>query len=146
MIAGVLRYVVGIGACLSQESIEVVLPVKELPQVDAGRVQAKTMTGIGVEENGPVVKLLPKHDVRVGYGFFTVFQGSILPPIGVCKGRPGTRTFRISVRSSRNQTMDSSLEAEHHYHFKSTTKLKVLVHSVTGSQRRNRSPRFLKIA
>jgi hypothetical protein len=60
-----------------KEGVEAVLPVKELPQVNAGRIQAETVTGIGVEENGPVVKLLPEHDVRVGYGFFAVFHGRI---------------------------------------------------------------------
>ena len=40
-----------------------VLPVEELPQVDARRAQPEPATGIGIEENGPVVKLLPEHDV-----------------------------------------------------------------------------------
>ena len=55
------------------------LSVKELPEVDPGRVQAKTMTGIGVERDGPVVKLLPEYDEGIGYGSFIVCQGSILP-------------------------------------------------------------------
>jgi hypothetical protein len=54
-------------------------PVKELPQIDARGIQTKTMTGIGVEENGPVVKLLPEDDLRVGYGFFIVFHGMTSP-------------------------------------------------------------------
>ena len=49
------------------------LPVQKLPHADAGGAQAKTSTAIGVEENCPVVKLLPEHDARVGYGFITVF-------------------------------------------------------------------------
>jgi hypothetical protein len=53
--------------------------VKELPQLDTYRVQSKSMTRVGVEENGPVVKFLPEHDVRVGYRFVSVVQGSILP-------------------------------------------------------------------
>jgi hypothetical protein len=53
-----------------------VLPVKELPEIDPGRVQTKTSTRVRVEENGPVVKLLPEHDERIGYRFFTVFHGS----------------------------------------------------------------------
>jgi len=61
---------------LFNEGIQGVLPVKELPQVDARGVQAKTMTGSRVEEHGPVVKLLPEYDVRVGYGLITIFQGS----------------------------------------------------------------------
>jgi hypothetical protein len=72
-------YTVSIPAQGREHIIDGVLPVEELPQVDAGGVQAKPMTGIGVEENGPVVKLLPEHDKRVGYGFLTVLHGSILP-------------------------------------------------------------------
>src|SRR5271157_426148 len=56
------------------------LPVKELPHVDAGGAQAKTTTGIDIEQNGPVVKLLPEHDQRVGYGLVTVFHGSTSVP------------------------------------------------------------------
>jgi uncharacterized protein YigE (DUF2233 family) len=51
-----------------------VLPVQELPQVDAGGAQAKTMTGVGVIEHGPIVELLPEHDARVGYGFSAIFH------------------------------------------------------------------------
>ena len=47
--------------------------------MDTYRVQSKSMTRVGVEENGPVVKFLPEHDVRVGYRFVSVVQGSILP-------------------------------------------------------------------
>jgi hypothetical protein len=54
--------------------IDGVLSVKELPQINAHGVQAKTATGIGIKEHGPVVKLLPEHDERIGYGFFTVFH------------------------------------------------------------------------
>jgi hypothetical protein len=66
-------------ADLSKEFIYGVLPVKELPHADAGWVQAKTtktITGIGVEENGPVIKLLSEHDERVGLGSFVVFHCS----------------------------------------------------------------------
>jgi hypothetical protein len=51
------------------------LAVEEFPEVHAGGTQAETMTAIWVEENGPVVKLLPEHDVRVAYRFVLVFQG-----------------------------------------------------------------------
>jgi hypothetical protein len=55
-------------------------PVKELPHVDAAGVQTETTTGVRVEENGPIVKLLPEQDVWVGYGFFTVLhESSFLP-------------------------------------------------------------------
>ena len=77
MLSRVLRHAFGMVAELLKEVIYGVLPVKELPHEDAGGVQAKTTEtkrAIGVEENGPVVKLLPEHDVRVGYGFFTVFH------------------------------------------------------------------------
>jgi hypothetical protein len=43
-----------------KEGIEVVLPVKKLPQVYPGRAQAKAVHRIGIEEHGPVVKLLPE--------------------------------------------------------------------------------------
>jgi hypothetical protein len=50
------------------------LPVKEFPQVDAGRAQAETATGVRVKQNGPIVKLLPEYEVRIGYGFVAVFH------------------------------------------------------------------------
>ena len=68
-------------ADLIKEFIYGVLPIKLFPQVSAGGVQAKTTetkTGIGVEENGPIVKLLPEHDYRVGYRFFIVLHANIL--------------------------------------------------------------------
>jgi hypothetical protein len=74
MLSRILGYVFGMVAELLKEFIYGVLPVEEFPYVDTGRAQAKTMTAVGVEENGPVVELLPEHDVRVGYGFFTVFH------------------------------------------------------------------------
>jgi hypothetical protein len=77
MITCVLGYVFSMPADLLRESIDRVLPVEELPYVDTGRAQAKPTARVGVKKNGPVVKLLPEHDVRVGYGFFTVFHGSI---------------------------------------------------------------------
>jgi hypothetical protein len=56
-----------------------VLPVQELPHVNAGWAQAKTVTGIGVKENGPIVKLLPEHDEGIGYGLVIVLHGGIIP-------------------------------------------------------------------
>jgi hypothetical protein len=79
----VLRYVESITAQGLEHVIDRVSPVQELPDVDAGGAQAKAMTGVGVEENGPIVKLLPEQHVWVAYGFFIVFHGSIAPfPIG----------------------------------------------------------------
>ncbi len=66
------RYPFGTGADLPEKIICRVLPVKKLPQVNACRAQAETMTGIGVEENGPIVELLPEHDNRVRNRLFTV--------------------------------------------------------------------------
>jgi hypothetical protein len=79
MIARALGYVVSMLTQLLKEPIYGMLTIKELPQINAGGAQAETMTGIGVEENGPVVKLLPENDVRVSYGFFTIFHGGISP-------------------------------------------------------------------
>jgi hypothetical protein len=56
-----------------------VLPVKELPHIDTGGAQTVTVTRVGVEENGPVVKLLPEYDVRVNYQFFAVLLDGRLP-------------------------------------------------------------------
>jgi hypothetical protein len=76
-------------ADLLEESIERMPAVKELPKVDPGGVQAKTMTRIGVKQNGPVVKLLAEHDERVGYGFVIVFHGSASPfPVVITPNRP----------------------------------------------------------
>ena len=73
-----LRYIRGVPAQSRERLIHRVLPVKQLSQVDAGGAMVKTTTGIGIEENSPVVKLLPEHDERVGYGFFIVFHGGAL--------------------------------------------------------------------
>jgi hypothetical protein len=62
MIARVLWYVVSMDADPVKESIHGMLPVKVLPQVDAGRAQTKSITAIRVEENGPVVKLFTEYD------------------------------------------------------------------------------------
>jgi hypothetical protein len=62
MIAGFLGYPFRKGADLLEEGTRGVFPVKEFPQVDARRVETKTMTGIGVKKNSPVVKLLPECD------------------------------------------------------------------------------------
>jgi hypothetical protein len=66
----VLGYVESITAQGREHLIYRMLSVKELPDIDAGGAQVETATGVGVEENGPVVKLLTEHDVRVGYGSF----------------------------------------------------------------------------
>jgi hypothetical protein len=76
-------YIWGIPAQGTQHLVDRVPSVKELPHVDAGRAETKTMTGIGVEEDGPVVKLLPEHDVRIGYGFVTVFHRTNTGPLRV---------------------------------------------------------------
>jgi hypothetical protein len=73
-----LGYALGMAADLFEESSGRVRPVKELPYIDAGGTQAETATGIRVEENGPVVKLLPKYDERIAYGFVFIVHGAIL--------------------------------------------------------------------
>jgi hypothetical protein len=79
MIADALGCVVSMVADLLKECIESVLPVKMLPQVDAGRAQAKSIAAIRVKENGPVVKLLPEHYQGIDCGFFIVLHGSTVP-------------------------------------------------------------------
>jgi hypothetical protein len=76
MLSGFLGYALGMCSHLVEEDLHGVFPVEELPQVDAGGAQAETMTAIGVEENSPVVKLLPEHDERIPYGSFMVVHGS----------------------------------------------------------------------
>lgn len=84
-----LGHGVSIMADLLEESIERMPAVKELPKADPGGVQAKTMTRIGVKQNGPVVKLLAEHNQRVGYGFVIVFHGSASPfPVVITPNRP----------------------------------------------------------
>ena len=92
-----LGYGISAGADLLEEIIDRTLPVQKLPHVDAGRVQAKTMTGIGVEEYSPVVKLLPEYDESVDHGFFTVFQGVILPSVCSAMHVPGKRGYFVST-------------------------------------------------
>ena len=69
------------------------LPVKELPQVDADRAQAKTTTRIGVEQNGPIVKLLPENHIRIAYGLIAFFQSSILPSVVFAMSVPEKHYF-----------------------------------------------------
>ena len=95
--ARLLRYILGVPAHSRERLIHRVLSVKEFPQVDAGGVQAKTTTGVGVKENSPVVKLLAEHDVRVSYGFFTVFQGVILPSLRCAMRVPGKRGYFVAI-------------------------------------------------
>jgi hypothetical protein len=76
MIARFVGYAFSKVGDLIEEIIYAVLPVDEFPEVDAGRTQPKTMTGVTVEENGPFVKLLPEPDERAGYGFFTTLHRS----------------------------------------------------------------------
>ena len=55
------------------------LPVKELPQISTDRIEAKTIVTkirIGIEEHGPVVKLLPEHDIRIAYRSVVIVHGS----------------------------------------------------------------------
>ena len=79
------------------------LAVTELPQVDAGRVQAKTMTRIGVKRNGSVVKLLPEDNPGVAHGLDTI--GIILLPMGAWCRLLGYiadslwKRFRLNVRA-----------------------------------------------
>ena len=97
MIARALGYVGSTLTQLFKEPIYGVLSVKEFPDEDARGAQAKAMAGIGVEENGPVVKLLPEHDVRVGYGFVTVLDGGILPSVCYAMRVPGKRGYFRSI-------------------------------------------------
>ena len=78
MISGHFGYVLSGSTDLCKETIYGVPSVKELPEEDAGRVQAKTTARIRVKEHGPIVKLLPEQDKWVDYGFLTVFHGSTL--------------------------------------------------------------------
>jgi hypothetical protein len=84
MVCCFLRHVFNPAADILEEIICGALPVKEFPQVDTDGAQAKTVTGVGVEEDGPVVKLLPEHDQWVGYGSFSVLHdtsSALLPDI-----------------------------------------------------------------
>jgi len=59
-----------------EESIERVLSIEELPNIDPCGVQAIRTARLGIKENGPVVKLLPEHHRRVGYGLYFVLHCS----------------------------------------------------------------------
>jgi hypothetical protein len=39
------------------------------------------MTGIGVKEHGPVVKLLPEHDEGISLESVTIVHGAIFPSV-----------------------------------------------------------------
>ena len=95
MISGVFGYVVSTVADLVKKSIHRVLPIKELPQVDAGGAQAKAITGIRVEQNGPVIELFPEHNEGVGSGFIAVFHADAL-------------TFPSNISPDRATLIDST--------------------------------------
>ena len=76
VISGFLGYAVIVTAGIRNETVFHGLPIKELPQIDARRVQAIATTGIGVKENGPVIKFLPEDDERIPYGSVSVVHGS----------------------------------------------------------------------
>ena len=71
-----LRHFLDVPVQGSEQIVARMRTVKELPHEDAGWVQAKAMTAVGVEENCPVVELLPEYDVRIAYRFVTVVHGS----------------------------------------------------------------------
>ncbi len=50
-------------AQLEQDVLHGVISVEEFPYEHSDRVQTKAVTSIAVEEHGPVVKLLPEHDM-----------------------------------------------------------------------------------
>ncbi len=58
MITGLLRHLFSIPVDLLTQDFDGVLTIEELPQEDAGGVQAKATPGVGIKENGPVIKLL----------------------------------------------------------------------------------------
>jgi hypothetical protein len=60
LVTGLSGYVLAIPAQGREHVIYRTFSVKELPHVHAGGAQAKTPTGVGVEEDGPIVKLLPE--------------------------------------------------------------------------------------
>jgi hypothetical protein len=96
MILRFIGHVLSIEADLLKEGIYGVFPVEKLPYEDACRTQAKAVAGIRVEEDGPVVKLLPEYYVRVGYEFFIVFHGrtfSLTPTVS-----PGRATLAESTQ------------------------------------------------
>jgi hypothetical protein len=79
MLCTVLGYAVGMAAELFEKVICGVLSVKELPDENASGVQAKTTQTkgrIGIEENCPVVKLLPEDYISIPYRSFIIVHGS----------------------------------------------------------------------
>ena len=104
MTSGVFGQVISISVDLRNETIHGVPSVKKLPHVDAGGVQAKSTTGVGIEENRPVVKLLPEYDARVGYGFFGVLHGTdtefLRPQQHSCREGHDRRRFALMEQFS----------------------------------------------
>jgi hypothetical protein len=79
VIACILGHVVRKPTDLLKDVIKSVLPVKELPYINAGRAQTKAIARTRVKQNCPVVKLISENYERVGYGFLILFQGSVFP-------------------------------------------------------------------
>jgi hypothetical protein len=98
VVPSLLRHIQRIPAQGLSHVIDRVLSVKELPDIDTGRTQAKATARVGVEENGPVVKLLSKYDVRIGYRFVTVFHRDALPLLRCYHSRQNSNDRRTVAR------------------------------------------------
>ena len=81
MLSGFLGYVFSMRSDHFEESIDSMPSVKELPQTDTGGVQAETVTAVGVEENGPVVELLPEQDEGISLESVTIVHAPIFPSV-----------------------------------------------------------------
>ena len=83
------RYPRGIVAQGREQITNRVPSVQELPQIDAGRIQAETATAVGIEEHSPVIEFLTEHDMRIAYGSVTIVHSATLPFAQVATGMPG---------------------------------------------------------
>jgi hypothetical protein len=69
-IFGSFRYIFSMRAHFLKESIYSMPAVEELPDEQAGRVQAETVTRVRVIQNRPIVKLFTEYGQGVGKWFF----------------------------------------------------------------------------
>jgi len=100
--ACVFRHVPSKATDLREEIIPRVLPIDELPKKHARGVQAERMTRLGVKQHCPIVKLLPEHDRRVGYGLFSLVHCNTSSPSDrYSPGRRGTHRAKCKAYAGR---------------------------------------------
>ena len=103
---------------LIQDCIESTLAVQELPDKNTEGIEAHYDVLVRIEEQGPVVKLLPEPDRGVGYGFLIVWQGTTAPfrsPSRKQENPTGGRPFSCNLCARAGQHVEPVASAKQTY-------------------------------